>query len=244
MAAPQFGGGFSPGLRTVTDDLDPSVDWIASEHYMVKRGGITIDYLLVPADANGRRIVRGGTALGKVTASGKYGPYLTQTNEVQTVAVTGSPTGGDFTLTFSGQTTAAIPFNATAAQVQAALEGLSNINVGDVAVTGGPLPGTAVVVTFKGQYIGTDVATMTDTSSLTGGTTPDAGVTVTTAGGANPPSPDGRETCVGFSFPGDINVQWGDAITGLFIHGSVLESRCTGVDSAAKTDLAGKVIFQ
>ena len=44
-------------------------------------------------------------------------------------------TGGTFTLTYNGQTTAAIAYNATAAQVQSALEALNNIAPGDVVVT-------------------------------------------------------------------------------------------------------------
>lgn len=240
----QFGGGFSPGLRESDLDIDPTVDWLASEHFSVKRAGITIDYTTVTADADGRRIIRGGTAMGKITASGKYGPYRPQTNEVQQVAITGSPTSGTFTLTYSGQTTAAIPYNATAAQVKTALEGLSNINPGDVDVTGGPLPGTAVSVTFKGQYIGTNVAAMTSTDSLGGGSSPASAVSTTTAGGADPSSPDGRETAVGLLFPGDLNVQWGDTVAGLLTHGSAIEARCTGIDSAAKTDLAGRIWFQ
>ncbi|MDX2863304.1 hypothetical protein PV338_45035, partial [Streptomyces scabiei] len=35
-------------------------------------------------------------------------------NEVQSVAITGDPTGGTYTLTYSGQTTAGIAYNATA----------------------------------------------------------------------------------------------------------------------------------
>lgn len=247
MTAPyrQFGGGFSPGLREADLDIDPTVDWLASEHFSVKRAGITIDYTTVTADADGRRIIRGGTAMGKIAASGKYGPYLPQTNEVQQVSITGSPTGGTFTLTWSGQTTAAIPYNATAAQVKAALEALSNINPGDVDTTGGVLPGTAVSVTFKGQYIGTDVAAMTASGAgLTGGTSPDVAISTTTAGGANPGSPDGREVGVGLLFPGDLNVQWGDTVAGLLTHGSAIEARCTGVDSAFKTDVAGRIWFQ
>jgi hypothetical protein len=104
-------------------------------------------------------------------------------DEVQTITVTGSPTGGTFTLTFSGQTTAAIAYNATASAVQTALEGLSNINPGDVVCAGGPLPGTPVTVTFGGQYDGQNVAQMTATASLTGGTSPDVTVTTTTSGG-------------------------------------------------------------
>lgn len=243
--APPFGGGFSPGLREQELDIDPTVDWLGSEHFSVKRGGITIDFQTVPLDGNGRRIIRGGTAMGKITASGKYGPYLPQTNEVQQVAVTGSPTSGTYTLTFSGQTTAGIPFNATAVQVKAALEALSNINPGDIDVVGGPHPATAISVTFKGQYIGTDVAVLTkNATGLGGGTTPDVAITTTTAGGANPAGPDGRETGVGLLFPGDLNVQFGDCVAALLTHGSALEARCTGVDSAFKTDVAGRIWFQ
>ncbi|MFB7428788.1 hypothetical protein ACFC0K_36510 [Streptomyces hydrogenans] len=50
--------------------------------------------------------------------------------------MTGAPTDGNFTITHSGQTTAAIAYNATAAAVQAALEALSNVNSGDIVVTG------------------------------------------------------------------------------------------------------------
>lgn len=70
-----FGGGFTAGLRSQEMDIDPTVDWLASEHFSVKRVGITIDYTTVTADADGRRIIKGGTVLGKITASGKYAPY-------------------------------------------------------------------------------------------------------------------------------------------------------------------------
>lgn len=103
-------------------------------------------------------------------------------NEIQTVTITGSPTGGSFTLTYSEQTTAAIAYDATAASVQTALEALSNIGVGDVTCTGGPLPGTAVTVTFTGALGNTNVAQMTATSSLTGGTTPAVTVATTQEG--------------------------------------------------------------
>lgn len=119
----------------------------------------------------------------------------TGTSEVQTVTDT-SATAGTFTLTFDGQTTSAIAYNATAAAVQSALEGLSNLNVGDVTVAGGPLPGAGVTVTFS-KALG-NVPAMTATSSLTGGT---AAVAQTTAGVA-PASltlastPSDRTTCV------------------------------------------------
>lgn len=48
-------------------------------------------------------------------------------------------TGGTFTLTIDGETTAAIDFDADAASVQAALEALSTVGSGGVTVTGGLL---------------------------------------------------------------------------------------------------------
>ena len=72
--------------------------------------------------------------------------------EVQTLTVTGSPTGGTFTVKATGGPTepAAIAYNATASAVQSALEALSNIASGDVTCAGGPHPGTPVTVTFGG----------------------------------------------------------------------------------------------
>jgi hypothetical protein len=106
------------------------------------------------------------------------------TDEVQTVTITGTPTGGTYTLTFSGQTTSAIAYNATASAVQSALEALSNIASGDVTCGGGPHPGTPITVTFGGGvYDGEDVPQMTASGSFTGGTSPAVTVSTTTPGG-------------------------------------------------------------
>ncbi len=105
-------------------------------------------------------------------------------SDVQTLSVSGTPTGGTFTLTFGGQTTATIPYNATAAQVQSALAALSSIGAGNVACTGGPLPGTNVVVTFTGTRAFQPQSVIgVGTNSLTGGTTPAPAVAHTTTGG-------------------------------------------------------------
>lgn len=103
-------------------------------------------------------------------------------NEQQTVTVTGAPTGGTFTLTYNGATTAPIAFGASAATVQAALELLPNIGSGQVSAAGGALPGTPVVVTFTGQLGKQNVNQMTAAHAFTGGTTPAIAVTTTTAG--------------------------------------------------------------
>lgn len=136
-----------------------------------------------PDDAAGfaQRWFFGGP--GWAALAGRHGfPTAAAVNEVQNVAITGAPTGGTFTLTFDALTTTGISYDATAALVQATLEGLANIDPGDVAVTGGPLPATSVDVTFIGQYAGTNVAQMTATGSFTGGTTPAVTVTTTTQG--------------------------------------------------------------
>ena len=105
-------------------------------------------------------------------------------NEVQTLSITGTPTGGTFTITFGGETTAAIDYDATAAEVQAALVALSSIGAGNMLCSGGPLPGTAVVCEFQGDEGQTNQAIMTTTDSLTGGTDPETAVAETVAGGA------------------------------------------------------------
>ena len=127
--------------------------------------------------------------------SGGFAPFNDQrTNESQTVRLTGA-TGGTFTLTFNGQTTEPVAYNSTAAQVQAALEGLAAIAAGDVLVTGNPLPGATLTVNFRGQHAETDVAQLTwDATGLTG-TTPTV-VTATTQQGAwyNTPHVDARRS--------------------------------------------------
>lgn len=102
-------------------------------------------------------------------------------SDVQTVTITGAPTGGTFTLTYSGQTTAGIAFDAVFGAVQVALEALNNLAPGDVVVTGGPGPATPYVVTFR-PGMG-DVAQMTASGAgLTGGVAPAVSVVTTTPG--------------------------------------------------------------
>jgi hypothetical protein len=113
--------------------------------------------------------------------------------DVQTIN-TGSQTAGVFTLSFvvlgsnpilavntSLQTTANIPWNATADQVRKALEALPAIGVGSVVVTGGPLPATAVTIKFIGPLAGYQLP-MVLTANTTGTCST---LTHTTAGWAN-----------------------------------------------------------
>lgn len=113
----------------------------------------------------------------------KGGAPTSGVSEAQQIAITGTPTGGTFTLTFGSDTTAAIAYDATAAIVQAALRLLAGIGSAGVSCSGGPLPGTPISVTFTGDLAGLNVAAMTeDHSGLTGGTDPAVAITTTIAG--------------------------------------------------------------
>ncbi|QDU53547.1 beta strand repeat-containing protein [Gimesia panareensis] len=103
-------------------------------------------------------------------------------NEVQSISSPNNPTGGTFTLSFRGETTGNIAYNASAATIQSSLESLSTIPTSSVSCSGGTLPGTDVAVTFQGALAETDVELLVvNSENLTGvnGT-----VTETTAGGS------------------------------------------------------------
>ncbi len=177
--------------------------------------------------------------------SGLYGPYAGRASEAQTVTITGGPTGGTFTLTLAGQTTAAIAYNATAAAVQTALNALPNINAGDVTVTGGPGPATPYVITFGGQYAGEDMPAMTASgASLTGGTSPAVGVTTSTPGGGNA----GAGTVDGFLFNNTAMREGGpDVGAPLHWRGVIKVANLPdnhGLDAAARQRLASRFRFE
>ena len=165
--------------------------WLGSTHALYSARTVTPDPTLFSL-ANYPTGIPSGTPLGLITASDLVGPYTgDSTDEVQTVTEGGSGLTS-FTLTYSGQTTGSIVAAATAAQVQTALEALSNIAPGDVKVTGsasGPYS-----VTFAASLANQDVPQMTATPTGGSGT-----VTVTTAtAGGTDASADGRQILAGF----------------------------------------------
>lgn len=109
------------------------------------------------------------------------------TNDRQTVTISGSPAGGTFTLTFGGQTTAGIAFNAAASAVQTAVQALSSVGAGNATVTGSN--GGPWVITFTGTLANAAQSVITaNGASLTGGTSPSVAVVHTTTGVAKVPS--------------------------------------------------------
>jgi hypothetical protein len=106
-------------------------------------------------------------------------------NEVETIRV--DATGGTFTITYGGETTAPITYNASAKEVQEALEALPVLKPGDITVTGGPGGeggATPYTLAFGGELAEQSVTPVTtNRSGLTGGAKL-ASVVVTRPGGA------------------------------------------------------------
>jgi hypothetical protein len=123
--------------------------------------------------------------------------WIPGTNEKQTIDITPDPTGGTFTLTWSGQTTAAIAWNASAATVQAALEALSNITPGDIRCTGGPLPAGTITLEWVGPKAEADQAAPTGSgTNLTGAGGPFNVVVATPTAGTAPQTSADRAVTV------------------------------------------------
>jgi hypothetical protein len=144
---PEIGGG-----RDIADAYLGAVSWGGDlEFYTRVNGLLTVLY----------------GALGI-----KYVKTPGGTSHVTVLTMTGAPTGGTFTLTYSAQTTAALPYNASAGQVQAALEALSNIGEGEVDVSGGPINSAPINISWRGTLVGVVTNPTANSGGLTGGTTP------------------------------------------------------------------------
>ena len=90
----------------------------------------------------------------------------TTINEVQEISVDGTPTAGDFTLTFDGATTGAIAFDADAAAIYAALVALPNLNADDVMVRGDALTGFEIEYTGNLATINTPQVVVDNTNLI------------------------------------------------------------------------------
>ncbi len=98
---------------------------------------------------------------------GFIAPIASPTNEQQ--QLTFNATAGQFRLSFEGDTTADLPFNASTNQVRESLEALPSIGPGNVAVSQSTFDGHEHhFVTFKGALALTDVAQLV----VSNGTTP------------------------------------------------------------------------
>lgn len=91
-------------------------------------------------------------------------------DNTQTVTLTGGPTGGTFTLTYKGQTTSGIAYNAASSAVQTAVQALSTVGPGNATVSGSA--GGPYTITLAGA-LAKDLTAFTGSGAgLTGGTSP------------------------------------------------------------------------
>lgn len=119
---------------------------------------------------------------------------LSPTNEVQQVALSRA-TGGTWTLRLDDQTTDALAYNATAGDVQTALEALANIDTGNVTVSGDGTASDPFVITFGGTLAGVNVSPLVADGS---------GLTLLSAiFSINGPIDEGHSALISFSDPQD-----------------------------------------
>lgn len=217
-----------PRLKTETFGTgDPS--WLDSTHGIYDCRSVNLDISAFTENTHyPDGYLLSGTPLAKITASGKYGPYGGNANEVQ--IVTPASAGNNTTVTFDGESTGAVDIDLDAGgadDLKAALEGLSNINPGDVEVELND-PATDFTVTFMGQYAGKNVPLL----GVTG--TGSSATTVDTSGGSG--VSDGRETFVGFLRTDQPTDGVEDINVPIFEHGRVREDNLPiAIDAAAKS---------
>ena len=163
--------GASPGALA----FDSSGDlWVASGGRLQRfdpSSGSFLSEVAVPADSQVRALAINPSTDDFYVLGPRGG------NETQRISRVYSGTG-EYTLSFEGQSTAPIPYQAGAQTVQAALEGLSGIGAGNVSVRRASFD--VLEVFFIHDLGGRDLPQMT----ASGGTPP---VTVSTSGGPGKP---------------------------------------------------------
>lgn len=117
-----------------------------------------------------------------IEVSGSLISQKTLDDKVRYLRISGTPTGGTFTITIGANTTAGIAYNASAATVQTAITGLASVGSGNATVaSAGALPSNILAITFTGTFDSTELPTIMTVSgaSLTGGTSPAVTITRT-----------------------------------------------------------------
>lgn len=147
------------------------------------------------------------------SATGNWAPWNPEVvSEEWSIGTTGTVSGGTFTITVNGETTAAIAFNATAATITAALLALGGLDAADFTVTG-DMP--SVTVNFGGRWAGSNITGSINSSSITGG----GSVTLIQTNGANP---NGLNIIRGFAWEDDIVLAAGGEVIGTVMLGGRL----------------------
>jgi len=202
---------FVKGGTTYSDPVGPNVylrstQDVKKESYSVAAGSVATETI---NGITGQKVLQKGEVMAKITSgpdAGKVGPFQAAgTSEQQVLTKAGTVSGGTFTLSFGGQTTAPIAWNATAAQVSAALELLSTIGDDNVDVTGGPIASTPFTIVFQGALSGDTSPITADATLLTGA---GAGVTPSTSVVGVAGAVDGRGVLANIVGINDTYLPW------------------------------------
>lgn len=148
-----FGGGGTLNIESLTSEL------VAGKWSVVVRGssdGAPIDVEISAAEATASAVKVVELQAGRAAQ-----------NEKQIIKWPKTPTGGNLSVRFR-EKAATVAYNASAATLKTALEGLSSIGSGNVDVTGSYTAG--YTVEFKGALAGTDVELLAVTSTDSVGT--------------------------------------------------------------------------
>lgn len=158
------GAGQKVQARAAVVDVFDADDVTVKERHVIERFEIVADGDRVFAGSD----IAGFPFLGEII--GDYDSYesagVSQTADEWDVTISGTPTGGTYTLSVNGYTTAGIAYNANAAAVAAAVNALSGVT----GVSGVTASGTVKLV------FPVAVVLSADGSNLSGGTDPDVTV--------------------------------------------------------------------
>ncbi|HXR60064.1 MAG TPA: hypothetical protein VN732_01945, partial [Solirubrobacterales bacterium] len=168
----------NPSPGSTSPDQEHGLFWAGGEGTAVIDGATT-HWVRYP-DGRAELVGRGSegtdpSAEAKlITEGGTHIIFVASTvAEQQEITLGATTEGGAFTLSFQGQTTDPIPFNASAEEVEDALAALPSIGAGNVSVSsgsagGGSSPGGAYQVTFTGSLGGIDLPQLVaDSGGLT-----------------------------------------------------------------------------
>lgn len=232
---------FLPAVAVIPTQRDKEI-LFSGDDYMQKGGTFAMNATAGP-DADG--LLPSGTVVSRL-GDGRYAAYhgTTPVEANESVSIAVDATGGTFTITFRGGTTGAIAFNAIPAVVQAALELLPEVEVGDIIVSGGPGSAghaTPYVLAFSqdGQYADEDAPAITTTpASLTGGAGTAAVTTTAGAAGAT----DGTGTAVGV-LRSALDISAADQLGNIVFVGHLKIDQLVGLDAGAIEDLKARETF-
>lgn len=160
------------------------------------------------------------------------------TSEVQRIHFQETPTQGTWLITFDGETTSAIAYNASAATVEAALEPLSGIGTGNVSVSKTTQDGTPLYsITFAGALANQDVEAVTVESHARWSSV--SAVLATTVEGANQVAEVQQYNFYGNPTGGTFTLSLGGIATAPIAYNANAATIHTAVDAAWGSTASG-----